>query len=406
MQQMRSMLSVEEALDRILAVAAPLPAEAASIEDAVGRATAHEVRAGRTVPPWDTSAMDGFAVRSADVVRAPVRLQVIETIYAGQTPSRSIGPGECSRVMTGAPLPSGADAVVMQERTEGRGEREVEILEAAVPGSFVRARGEDAREGDLLLARGTEIGVAEAALLWSQGFSKVSVHRRPRVAVLSTGDELSSVEAAAAGKIIDSNSPTLALAAARCGAIATRLGIAKDSPEELARKLGALEGFDAVLTSGGVSVGGHDFVREALAAAGARMDFWKVAIKPGKPLAFGTRAGALFFGLPGNPTSSLVSFELFVRPALRRMLGHASAVVPRLPGRTEVEIRKPAGLTHFIRAAADWRDGELWVRPLETQSSGAIRSMVGATHFIVLPAATTEVSAGGAVMLQPVSWRQ
>jgi len=350
--------------------------------------------------------MDGFAVRSADVVRAPVRLQVIETIYAGQTPSRSIGPGECSRVMTGAPLPSGADAVVMQERTEGRGEREVEILEAAVPGSFVRARGEDAREGDLLLARGTEIGVAEAALLWSQGFSKVSVHRRPRVAVLSTGDELSSVEAAAAGKIIDSNSPTLALAAARCGAIATRLGIAKDSPEELARKLGALEGFDAVLTSGGVSVGGHDFVREALAAAGARMDFWKVAIKPGKPLAFGTRAGALFFGLPGNPTSSLVSFELFVRPALRRMLGHASAVVPRLPGRTEVEIRKPAGLTHFIRAAADWRDGELWVRPLETQSSGAIRSMVGATHFIVLPAATTEVSAGGAVMLQPVSWRQ
>jgi len=152
MQQMRSMLSVEEALDRILAVAAPLPAEAASIEDAVGRAIAHEVRAGRTVPPWDTSAMDGFAVRSADVVRAPVRLRVIDTIYAGQTPARSIGPGQCSRVMTGAPLPSGADAVVMQERTEGRGEREVEILEPAAPGSFVRARGEDAREGDLLLA--------------------------------------------------------------------------------------------------------------------------------------------------------------------------------------------------------------------------------------------------------------
>jgi molybdopterin molybdotransferase len=400
------MLTVDEALERILAAASPLPAEGAPIEDALGRATADDVIARRTVPPWDNSAMDGYAVRSGDVAQAPVRLRVIETIYAGQSPTRTVGAGECSQIMTGAPLPSGADAVVMQERTARRGEAEVEILEAVASGSFVRARGEDVREGEMLLRRGTAIGIAEAALLWSQGYAQVDVPRRPRLAILSTGDELSTVEAAASGKIIDSNSPALALAVRKCGGTATRLGIAKDSADELARTLATTSGFDAVLTIGGVSAGAHDFVRGALAAAGARMDFWKVAIKPGKPLAFGSRGNTLFFGLPGNPTSSLVSFELFVRPALRRMLGHANVVVPRMHGRTEVELRKPAGLTHFIRAVARWRDGELWARPLETQSSGAIRSMVGATHLLVLPAATTQVSEGGAVMLQPLSWQE
>ncbi|HXN41564.1 MAG TPA: gephyrin-like molybdotransferase Glp, partial [Myxococcaceae bacterium] len=345
-------------MERILAAAAPLPAEATPIADTVGRAMADDLIAQRTVPPWDNSAMDGYAVRSADVAKAPVRLRVIETIYAGQLPTRALAPGECSQIMTGAPMPRGADAVVMQERTERRSETEVEILEAVGAQSFVRARGEDVREGETLLPKGSAIGVAEAALLWSQGFTEVNVPRRPRVAILATGDELSTAETAASGKIIDSGSPALALAAARCGAIATRLGIAQDSAESLARALStAASGFDAVLTIGGVSGGAHDFVRAALAEAGVTMDFWKVAIKPGKPLAFGRRGATLFFGLPGNPTSSLVSFELFVRPALRRMLGHAQVLTPRMEGRTEVEIRKPAGLTHFIRAHAHWRDG-------------------------------------------------
>jgi len=400
------MLSVEEALERILAAASPLPAEATPIADAVGRAPVEDLIAQRTVPPWDNSAMDGYAVRSADVAEAPVKLSIVETIYAGQQPTRALAPGESSQIMTGAPMPRGADAVVMVERTEKRSETEVEILEPVGPQTFVRARGEDVREGETLLHKGSAIGVAEAVLLWSQGFSQVNVARRPRLAILATGDELSAVETASSGNIVDSGSPAMALAAARCGAIATRLGIARDSAESLARALAtAASGFDAVLTIGGVSAGAHDFVRGALADAGVTMDFWKVAIKPGKPLAFGRRGATLFFGLPGNPTSSLVSFELFVRPALRRMLGHAQVLTPRMDGRTEVEIQKPAGLTHFIRAQAQWRDGQLWAKPLETQSSGAVRSMVGATHLIVVPSATTQVPAGGAVALHPLSWR-
>ncbi len=398
------MLTVEEALERILSAAAPLPAEETPIAEALGRAITHDAIARRDVPPWDNSAMDGYAVRSADVSSVPVRLRVIETTYAGQVPSRSIGPGECSQITTGAPLPAGADAVVMQERTHRRSETEVEILEPVSAGSFVRARGEDALEGQILLPRGSSIGVAEAALLWSQGYARVNVPRRPRVAVLSTGDELAAVSSPAPGRVIDSNSPVLGLAIAKCGGSVTQLGIARDTAEDLARSLAEASGFDAVLTSGGVSVGGHDFVREALAAAGVRMEFWRVAIKPGKPLAFGRRGDTLFFGLPGNPTSSLVCFELFVRPALRRMLGHQNVEALRLHGRSEVEIRKPAGLTHFIRAVAHWRGAELWARPLETQSSGAIRSMVGATHLLVLPAATTHVGVGGEVLLQPLSW--
>ncbi len=406
MPQSRSMLAVEEALERILAAAAALPGESAAIADAFGRATAEDVRARRTVPPWDNSAMDGYAVRSTDVAAAPVRLRVVETIYAGQPPMRPIARGECSRIMTGGPLPDGADAVVMQERSRSRGEQEVEILEPASAGSFVRARGEDAREGEMLLPKGTAIGLAEAALLWSQGYAQVSVPRRPRVAVLSTGDELSSVQNAESGKIIDSNSPALSLGVESCGGTVTQLGIAQDSADGLRQALSSASGFDAVLTSGGVSVGEHDFVRDAFAAAGAQIDFWKVAIKPGKPLVFGRRGATLFFGLPGNPTSSLVCFDLFVRPALRRMLGRADAVTPAIRGRSEVEIRKAAGLTHFIRAAAHWRDGELWARPLETQTSGAIRSMVGATHLMVVSSQTTQVAEGGWVMLQPVSWQR
>ena len=406
MSSIPSMLTVDEALARILAAATPLAAETAAIADAFGRSTCEEVRARRTVPPWDNSAMDGYALRSADVTAAPVRLQVIETIYAGQLPRHQIGRGECSRIMTGGPLPAGADAVAMQERTRPCGDHEVEILEPVAAGSFVRPRGEDAREGEMLLPKGTAIGIAEAALLWSQGYSEVRVPRRPRLALLSTGDELSSVEAAASGKIIDSNSPALSLASANCGAAVTGLGIARDNAEELGQALANRSGHDVVITTGGASVGARDFVRDALLAAGAEVIFWKVAIKPGKPVLFARRASTLFFGLPGNPTSSLVSFELFVRPALRRMTGRADAVVPSIRGRTEVEVSKPAGLTHFIRATTRSRDGELWATPLETQTSGAIRSMVGATHLMVVPSQTTHLAAGDAVMLHPVSWQR
>jgi len=405
MSESASLLSVDDALERILQLADALPFERANIDEAVGRATSADIAAARTVPPWDNSAMDGFAVRSEDVAAAPVRLRIVETIFAGQFPTRAIGAGECSRIMTGGPLPDGADAVVMQERTRrSPSSADVEVLEAVAAGTSVRRRGEDARQGELLLTRGTPIGIAEAALLWAQGITQVEVPRRPRVAILATGDELCPVGEPADEKIIDSNSPALALATRRAGAIPSSLGIARDTLEDVTRKLTRAQDHDVVLTSAGVSVGEHDFVKDALDGLGVEMNFWRVAIKPGKPLAVGHKGRTLFFGLPGNPTSSLVSFELFVRPALRRMLGHSVVRPPRVRGRCEVDLRKAAGLSHFIRVTAEWRDGELWARPLSSQTSGALRSAVGATHLMLFPEPSTSLRAGDPVELLPVSW--
>jgi molybdopterin molybdotransferase len=273
------------------------------------------------------------------------------------------------------------------------------------PRSFVRDAGEDARAGELLLPQGSAIGVSEGALLWSQGIAQVCVPQRPRVAVLATGDELCRAdETPREGQIVDSNSPALSLAAARSGALPTRLGIARDSAAEVLEKLEQSRGFDLVLACAGVSVGEHDYVKGALDQLGVRMEFWKVAIKPGKPLAVGQLNRTIFFGLPGNPVSSLVSFELFVRPALRRMLGHANVQPFRCTGRLGVPMRKPAGLTHFVRVRARWENGELWAHPLASQTSGALRSAVGATHLLVFPAASTELKVGEPVELQPLSW--
>lgn len=404
-----SLLSVDDALERILRLADALPPEWIPLEQAVARATSEDIAAARTVPPWDNSAMDGYAVRSADLAKAPARLRIVETIFAGQLPTRAIGPGECSRIMTGAPLPAGADAVVMQERTRPsssstREGGEVEVLEPASPGSFVRSRGEDARKGELLIPKGSPLGIPEAALLWSQGFAQVAVPRRPRVAILSTGDELARVDEPAGEKIVDSNSPALALATRRAGGTPFRLGIARDSLEDVVSKLARAQDHDVVITSAGVSVGEHDFVKEALNQLGVEMNFWRVAIKPGKPLAVGHKGSTLFFGLPGNPTSSLVSFELFVRPALRRMLGHSDVRPPRVRGRCAVDLRKAAGLSHFVRVVAEWRESDLWARPLATQTSGALRSAVGATHLMLFPESSTSLRAGDAVDLLPVSW--
>jgi molybdopterin molybdotransferase len=374
-----------------------------SVDAAVGRALAEDVLALRTVPPWDNSAMDGYAVRSADAAAPGASLRVVETIAAGQTPSRALGPGECSRIMTGAPLPPGADAVVMQERTRREGET-VEVLEAVRPRQHVRDLGEDARQGERLLPRGTPLGVPEAGLLWAQGIGRVPVPRRPRVAVLSTGDELCPFDAAAPGKIVDTNSPSLALAVRREGGVVTPLGIARDTLEDVLDKLHPALGFDAVITTAGVSVGERDVVKDALAKLGVEMSFWRVAVKPGKPLAVGRRDKTLFFGLPGNPASSLVSFELFVRPALRRMLGHQEVEPPRVGGRVDAPLSKAAGLRHYVRAVATFRDGELHARPLSSQTSGALRSAAAATHLIELPEEVTSVAAGGPVALLPVSW--
>ncbi len=401
-----ALLAVEEAGARTLALVEPLSAEWVRLEEALGRTLAEDIRAQRTLPPWDNSAMDGYAVRSGDLTGPlPVRLTVGETVYAGRMPQREVLPGTCARIMTGAPLPAGADAVVMHERTRRVPEGEaVDILEAVKAGHFVRPRGEDARAGEPLLGRGTPLGIPELGLLLGQGMHSVPVPRRPRVAILSTGDELCRADEPPEGRIVDTNGPALALAVARAGGVPTLLGIARDTLEDVTAHLGRAEGFDVVLTSAGVSVGEHDFVRAALERLEVAMDFWRVAIKPGKPLAVGRRGRAVYFGLPGNPTSSLVTFELFVRPALRRLLGYSDVAPPRVTGRLVGELQKPPGLAHYVRVTATWREGELWAQPLSTQTSGVLRSAASATHLLHFPRPASRLSPGEQVELLPVSW--
>jgi len=295
--------------------------------------------------------------------------------------------------------------VVMQEKTTREGDR-VRIADPVPTGLNVRRAGEDAREGDLLLARGTLLGIPEAGLLWAQGVTHVPVTRRPKVAILSTGDELSTVEEAGAhpDRIVDTNGPSLALAVRRAGGEPHFLGIARDDPAEIAELLERAKDADLVLSSAGMSVGERDFVREVLEQQGVALSFWKAAIKPGKPLAAGRRGDTLFIGLPGNPTSSLVTFELFVRPLLRKLAGRPDVEPPRVPGRTEVGLEKAAGLAHFIRVVAEWREGSLWARPLASQTSGALRSAAAATHLLHFPADATRLASGEAVELLPLSW--
>jgi molybdopterin molybdotransferase len=399
------MLSVEEAKEKIQSLASSLPQEWTSVESAIGRAVVQPVVARRTLPPWDNSAMDGYALRSVDAKSAPVRLRVLETIFAGHMPTREIGKGQCSRIMTGAPLPQGADAVVMQEKVRTTSDPdEVEILEAAAPRSNVRDRGEDAREGEVLLPEYTSIGIPEAGLLWAQGILQVSVPRRPLVAILATGDELSRADEEPNGKIVDTNSPSLAAAISRLGGLPRRLGIAKDNLDEIAKRLREASAADVVLISSGASVGERDFARNALEAIGAQIHFWRVAIKPGKPLALASIGQSLCFALPGNPTSSLVCFELFVRPALRRMMGHQQPDTLPVPARTEISLDKRAGLTHFVRVRARWERDELWAAPLASQTSGAISSAASATHLLIFPAPATRLNPGDPVQLLPLSW--
>jgi molybdopterin molybdotransferase len=397
------MLNVDEARARVLALLEALPTEDVPLDQAVGRGLAAVVMARRTLPPWDNSAMDGFAVCSKDLRQPPARLKILETIVAGARPTLAITSGTCAKIMTGAPMPQGADAVVPVERSRVFGD-DVELDDSPRPGTFVRARGEDALVGEVLLAEGSPLGIPEAALLWAQGITHARVPRRPRVGILSTGDELCDVTNLSDDKLVDTNGPALALAVERAGGIPVRLGIARDVREDVVAALSRAGDFDIILTSAGVSMGERDVVKDALAELGVEMAFWKVAVKPGKPLAVGKRGSTVFFGLPGNPTSSLVSFELFVRPALRRMLGHARVEPLRIPAKSSQRLTKTAGLTHLVRVTAESRTDGLWATPLTTQTSGALRSAALATHLLIFPSEATELSPGSPVELLTASW--
>lgn len=400
-------LPAPEAQDRILHDLVPLPEGWVPLEEALGFGLTSDVRARRTQPPWDNSAMDGYAVRSADAARTPVTLAVVGVIHAGDQPTRAVGPGEAVRIMTGAPMPPGADAVVMQERTlalPGAGLGQVELRDPATPRQNVRDAGEDAREGEVLLPAGTALGIPELALLAGQGMTSVRVPRRPHVAIVATGDELCRPDEEPKGRIVDTNSVAIALGVRRAGGIPHLLGIAPDRPADVERLIGQALDHDVVLTSAGASVGEHDHVRPALERLGVAMDFWRVAIRPGKPLAFGRRGGTRVFALPGNPTSSLVTFELFVRPALLRLVGRRAPLPVPVQARSGVDLKKNKGLAHFVRVVLTWREGDAWADPLPTQTSGAVRSAVSATHLLHFPMDAMSVRRGDPVELLPVGW--
>ncbi len=388
------MLTIEEARSRILAALTPLGAEVVGLERALGRVTAAELLARRALPRFDNSAMDGYAVRAADTERAPVRLRVVEKLQAGQVSQRTLGPGEAARIFTGAPLPHGADAIVMQEEARADGDL-VEIPYPTTSGKHVRATGEDLEPGDLLCPAGQRLGPGELGALASQGILRLAVSRLPRVAVVPTGDELVEIDREPGpGQVSNGNALMLAAQVSAAGGLALTLPPAPDELSALARRLrDAAATADLVLTCGGVSVGDFDYVRDVLGAEG-RVEFFSVAMKPGKPLAFGALAGTPLIGLPGNPVSAFVGFELFARPAIARLAG--------LPGEPPgpVRLRLATALTpdkkrrELVRARLENRGGILWAEPLARRGSHHLSSLLGVQALLDVPPGQVELATG------------
>ena len=398
------MITVEEALEKILSHIQPLGSEKVSILEALGRVIAEDIYADRDIPPLDNSGMDGYAVRSEDIRNAdqnhPVRLEVIEDLPAGFISTKTVGKKQAIRIMTGAPIPRGADTIVPVEETK-KEDGFVSIFKTFASGERIRKAGEDVKKGERVIFIGDLIRPAEVGMLASVGRSFVSVYQRPLVAILCTGEELVDVDGdLAEGKIVSSNSYTLAAQVKDCGAISVQLGIAKDRKEEIKEKL--LQGLrtDVLISSAGVSVGDYDFVKEVLNDLGMEMVFWKVAMKPGMPLAFGTIEGKPVFGLPGNPVSSMVSFEQFVRPSLLKMMGHRQIFRPIIEAILKEEIHKEPGRRHFVRASVSFERDHYVVTITGAQGSGILRSMVKANGLVVIPEDREIVRAGEKVRVQ------
>ncbi|MBU0652532.1 MAG: molybdopterin molybdotransferase MoeA [Proteobacteria bacterium] len=398
------MISVEEALKKILAAISPLGLEKVNILDALGRVIGEDVYAGRAIPPKDNSAMDGYALRMGDTRGAsaekPAMLEVVEEIPAGAVPEKRIGPGQAARIMTGAPVPEGADAVVRMEDTR-KEDGQVAILVEAKHGQDIRLAGEDVQPGEKVISRGEVIRPAEVGMLAALGRSFVSIHQRPLVAIVATGDELTDIdEPSSPWKIINSNSYSLAALVLNCGAVPLQIGIARDRREDIVAKFRAAIRADLIVSSGGVSVGDYDLVKEVLKEEGNRMQFWRVAMKPGRPLAFGMLGEVPIVGLPGNPVSAMVSFEQFIRPTILKMMGHVNLFRQTVQARLGEDINKKPGIRHFIRARIQ-RDGDLYtVVTTGDQGSGILKSMVRANGLIILPEEVTTVQAGGMVTVQ------
>ncbi|MEM9036481.1 MAG: gephyrin-like molybdotransferase Glp [Actinomycetota bacterium] len=381
------MIPLDEARGLVLDTCAPFEPSPVPVGEALGLVLAEDIDARESIPAFPNTAMDGFAVVAADTAEAPAELDIVGTIAAGDLGDLEVGPGQAARIMTGAPLPPGADAVVMVELTEATGDRVT--VQAEVPvGNHVRGIGEDISEGQRVLDAGTVLGPGHLGVLSSLGATSVLAHRRPRVGVMSTGDELvDDGSPLARGQIRDSNRATLLALLAQDGFEPVDLGLGRDDPDELRSRIAAAaSSCDAIVTSGGVSMGDFDFVKVVLDELG-EMRWMQIAIKPAKPFAFGTVDGTPVFGLPGNPVSSMVSYELFGRTGIRRMAGHPDPQRRPVPAVAAEDLRrKPDGKTHFLRVVTErGDDGRLSVRSSGGQGSHMLHAMAVSDGLAVVP---------------------
>ena len=389
------MISVEQALAIVLAEAGALPGEAVALEDALSRVLAEDVLSDLDLPPFDRAAMDGYALRAADVAGAPAALDVVGEVRAGQWPDLAVGPGQAVRIMTGAPVPAGATAVQQVEKTQPLDEFRVTILASVAPGANVAPRGSEVRAGDLVLPRGRAIDPSALAVLASAGKARVRVARRPVVALLVTGDEIVDVSAIPrAGQIRNSNGPAVAAQAQWAGAEVRRLGVAPDRQDAIEATIRAGLPADVLVVSGGVSAGDYDLVEPALLELGATFLFTKVAIRPGAPLVFGRLGQTLVFGLPGNPVSAQVTFDLFVRPALLKMQGARVVDRPRVEAELLGGIKNRSGRKNHVPARVRFEGGRLVARPLRSMGSGDLAAHARANALVVIEADRTEAAAG------------
>lgn len=379
---------LEDAQQLVLEACPPAPAVEVDLAEASGLVLAADVVAAEEVPPFANSAVDGYAVRAADVATVPVELLVVDEVAAGAVTDRGLGPGEAIRIMTGAPVPAGADAIVMVEDSERIGDDRVRLTRSVPVGAAVRAAGEDVRPGDLLFVAGTIVRPAVLAVLASVNVRRPLVHPRPRVAVLSTGDELvDDGSPLRPGQIRESNRTMLVALLKRAGCEPVDLGIVRDDEAELERVLrAAAADCDAIVSSGGVSMGDYDVVKAVLGRI-ADMRWMQIAIKPAKPFAFGRLDGTPIFGLPGNPVSSLVSFEMLALPALRRMMGHRRLARPSVVALLDHDIpRRPDGKVHLVRVTVEWADdGRAHVAPVRAQGSHQLAATALADGIAVVP---------------------
>jgi molybdopterin molybdotransferase len=403
----RTDLTASEAQRLILEATRVLGPETVAIPAALSRVLAEAIVATRDLPPSPNSAMDGYAVRAADLAGAcaerPVRLRVAFEVAAGAHAPAVLAAGEAARILTGAPIPHGADSVVRQEDV-ARDSEQILVRVAPLLRQHVRERGEDVRCGESVLEPGAVIGPAEVGMLAALGRGVVSVRQRPRVAILSGGDELVELGGDVGnGGIVASNAYSLAAQCREIGAEPIHLGIARDDPEDLERRFRSGLRADVLVSSAGVSVGDRDYVRPVLQKIGCTLVFWGVKIKPGFPVCFGrfaTGDGPLVFGLPGNPVSAMLTFEQFVRPALRKMAGHQVLFRPLVRATLAQRLEKPPGRLHFVRVALERRGSRVFARSTGTQSSGALRSMTLASGLLIFPAEQTLLAPGDSADVQ------